>query len=144
MMEHPENRAFRLVSEKLLLSGIAALLLATGATQHEARACVDGPSCAVVTKTPDGFLNLRRAPTTRAPVVTILRPGDRLYITTSEGGIRNEICEPSKWQLIEGVWRLDGKPINIQAGAMWQPHRGWAAKRFLRQIKCPKEMQEWT
>jgi hypothetical protein len=45
-----------------------------------------------------------------------------VYITTNEGGI----CDPGKWKLIEGVWRLDGKPINIQAG-LWQPHSGWAA-----------------
>ena len=128
--------------KKLLLSSIAALFLATGTAQHEARACADVPSCAVVTKTPDGFLNLRRAPTTRAPVVTKLRPGDRLYITLDEDGLNEGgICSPGNWKLIEGIWRLDGKPINIQAGAEWQPHTGWAVKRFLRQIDCPKEMQ---
>ena len=112
---------------KVLLAGALAL------ASIEAHACTDVPGCAVVTKTPDGFLNLRRAPTTRAPVVTKLRPGDRLYITVSD-------CI-GKWKLIEGVWRLDGKPINIEAGSEWVPHSGWVATRFLREITCPKEMQ---
>jgi len=45
--------------KKLLLTGIAALFLATGTVQHEAHALADGPACAMVRQTPDGFLNLR-------------------------------------------------------------------------------------
>jgi hypothetical protein len=63
----------------MLLAGALSLV------SIQAYACADGPACAVVTKTPDGFLNLRRAPTAKAPVVTKLRPGDRLYIWTDEG-----------------------------------------------------------
>jgi hypothetical protein len=54
------------------LSGIAALLLATGA----AHGTVD--SCAVVLRTPDGFLNLRKAPSMKAKIIARLKPGDVL------------------------------------------------------------------
>jgi hypothetical protein len=56
--------------KKLLLTGIAALFLATG-TAH---ATVD--SCAVVLRTPDGFLNLRKAPSVKAKIIARLKPGD--------------------------------------------------------------------
>jgi hypothetical protein len=35
--------------------------------------------CAVVLKTPDGFLNLRKAPTTKSDIVKQLKQGDFLY-----------------------------------------------------------------
>jgi hypothetical protein len=54
------------------LASVAALFLATGA----AHATVD--SCGVVLRTPDGFLNLRKAPSVKAKVIARLKPGDIL------------------------------------------------------------------
>jgi hypothetical protein len=61
--------------KKLFLSGIAALFLATGA----AHATADG--CAVVLKTSDGFLNLRKDPSMKARIIARLKPGAIIYIT---------------------------------------------------------------
>jgi hypothetical protein len=50
--------------KKLLLTSIAALFLVTGA------ALATGPdNCAVVSKTPDGFLNVREAPTMKSKII---------------------------------------------------------------------------
>jgi hypothetical protein len=59
--------------KKLFLTGIAALFLATGV----AHATSDG--CAVVLRTPDGFLNLRAEPSMKARIVARLKPGEILY-----------------------------------------------------------------
>jgi hypothetical protein len=105
---------------------------------RRAHAYADGPGCAVVIKTPDGFLNLRRALTAKAPIVAKLRPGDRLYVSTSEAGIYRR----GIWALVDGVWRLDGNqfvaPKERYSG--WQPHSGWAAIEFIQEMKCPDEM----
>ena len=62
--------------KKLLLAGVAALFLATGTAQHEAHALADGPACAMVRRTPDGFLNLREAFSMSGKIIAKLRPGD--------------------------------------------------------------------
>ena len=72
--------------KKLLLAGCAALFLATGAAQHEAYALADGPACAMMRRTPDGFLNLRKDFSMSGKVIEKLRPGDRLYVTATELG----------------------------------------------------------
>jgi hypothetical protein len=95
---------------RLLLTGIAALLLATGA----AHATLDG--CAVVLRTPDGFLNLRAAPTMKARVVARLKPGEILY-DTSAGYTKG-------WMHITDVNR-PGPRIS-----------GWAGRRFVIPIDC--------
>jgi len=69
--------------KKKTLPGIAALFLATGAAQHEAYALADGPACAMVRRTPDGFLNLRANFGMSSKVIAKLRPGDLLYVTAT-------------------------------------------------------------
>jgi hypothetical protein len=115
----------------ILLSGIAALFLATGTAQHEAHALADGPACAMVRQTPDGFLNLR-ADFSSGKIIAKLRPGDRLYVTATELGISTL----GDWVKVHGVWRLDSNDISKP----W--HSGWVARRFIREMKCPKEMQD--
>jgi len=61
----------------LLLTGIAALFLATGAAQ------ATEDSCAVVKRTPDGFLNMRSAPMMGAKIIAKLKPGNRLNIDSA-------------------------------------------------------------
>jgi hypothetical protein len=102
-----------------------------------AYATVDGPGCAVVLKTPDGFLNLRKAPAANAAVVAKLRPGDRLYVDVCQAGESFEVCSENGWAQIAGVWRLDGNNFSKQ----WHFHAGWASARFLQDIKCPAEME---
>jgi len=59
---------------KLLMTGVAALFLATGAAH------ATGPdNCAVVVKTRDGFLNVRAAPTMKSKIVARINPADIVH-----------------------------------------------------------------
>jgi hypothetical protein len=100
--------------KKALLAGALTLV------SIEAHALAEGPGCAVVKHAPDGFLNLREA----------FSPGDRLYVVVTKLGITTN----GDWSEIHGVW--DGN----DASKPW--HSGWVARRFIRQIKCPKEMED--
>jgi hypothetical protein len=108
-------------------TAFAALFLLT--ISIEAHALADGPACAMVRQTPDGFLNLRADFSMRGKIIA--NPGDRLYVTATELGI-NTLGD---WVQVDGVWRLDGDDISKP----W--HSGWVARRFIRETKCPKEMQ---
>ena len=70
---------------KLLLAGVAALSVLTASI--EAHALADNPACAMVKRTPDGFLNLRADFSMGGKVIAKLRAGDRLYVTGTELGI---------------------------------------------------------
>jgi hypothetical protein len=123
-----------------LVRELVALLaaMATLALAAPAHATVDGPGCAVVTKMPDGFLNLRKAPAANAAVVAKLRQGDRLYVDVCQTKNESfEVCSENGWAQVAGVWRLDGNNFSKQ----WRFHRGWASARFLQDIKCPAEME---
>jgi hypothetical protein len=106
--------------KKSLLTGIAALFLATGTAQHEAHALADGPACAMVRQTPDGFLNLRADFSMSGKIIAKLRPGDVLHVTSTELGISTL----GGWVKVDGVWHKPGQA-------------GWVARRFIREIKCP-------
>ena len=111
-----------IMMKTLLLVGVLSL------ASIQAHALADGPSCAVVKRTPDGFLNLRAV--FNGPIIAKLRPGDLLYVMGSEVGISTL----GDWAQIYGVLRLDGSKPR-QDGA------GWVARRFIREIKCPAKMQ---
>src|SRR5262245_3192471 len=87
--------------KKTLLTGIATLFLATGTTQHEAYALADGPGCAMVRQTPDGFLNLRKDFSMSGKIIAKLRPGDLVYVNVTELGIMTL----GDWVKVDGVWR---------------------------------------
>ena len=99
--------------KKLVLTAIAALLLATGA----AHATSDG--CAVVLRTPDGFLNLRAEPSMKARIVARLKPGEILYDDSRPSG------DKFRWMHITGLFRRGG--INVD---------GWIGRRFVTPIDC--------
>jgi hypothetical protein len=61
----------------LLLASALALV------SIEAHALADGPACAMVKQTPDGFLNLRADFSMSGKIIAKLRPGDRLYDTAT-------------------------------------------------------------
>jgi hypothetical protein len=89
--------------------------------------------CAVVLKTPDGFLALREGPGTRFAVKTKLRRGDALYADTAQ-------CSPSacdytrNWTHVVSVPRLDGG--REEASQFMQ---GWVARKFIQEFICLDE-----
>jgi hypothetical protein len=76
-----------------------------------ANATLDG--CAVVLKTPDGFLNMRNEPSMKSPVLAKLHRGDRVIYDVGR--------EVREWTR---VW------IDERVG--W----GWVASRFLQSFDC--------
>jgi hypothetical protein len=105
--------------KKLFLTGIAVLFLATG-TAH-----ATGPdNCAVVSKTPDGFLNVREAPTMKSKIIAKIHPADLVYADAYECGITDD-CDIKNWTHIASVLRSSG-PNKPQA------LRGWVATKFLK------------
>jgi hypothetical protein len=62
--------------------------------------------CAVVLKTPDGFLALREKPGAQAKMSAKLREGDFLYAGTEQSSVCDN--EDRKWTHVTGVPRLDG------------------------------------
>jgi hypothetical protein len=90
----------------LLIAAVLAALVST------ANATVN--NCAVVLKTPDGFLNVRDAPGMKSTVIGRLKPGD-LVSLPHEGRERN------------GFVFIDGKQVR-------KP--GWASLLYLRTADC--------
>jgi hypothetical protein len=104
------------MSTRALLAGVAVLFLATG-TAH---ATADG--CAVVKRTPDGFLNMRSAPMMGAKIIAKLKPGNRLNIDSatcvSKG--TSTICN-TDWVRVLGFHGIKF---------------GWVHIRFLNFVDC--------
>jgi Bacterial SH3 domain len=90
-----------------------------------ANATADG--CGIVTKTPDGYLNLRDAPMMGAKIIARLKPGDELQITdeTCKRKGTLEICN-SNWVRVEGIWN----------GKKWSTKLGWAYSEYIRGTEC--------
>jgi hypothetical protein len=109
---------------------IAAFALAMATTA--ARATADG--CAIVGRTPDGFLNLRALPMGDSRVISKLIPGDLIYISdaTCETKGSLSVCNNQGWTSVDAVRRLDGRNLSKRE----RNHRGWVATRFLRFIDC--------
>jgi hypothetical protein len=117
------------VSRQTFRSFAGALLVAIVLTAPEALATADG--CAVVLKTPDGFLNLRRTPTTGSEVVAKLSRGHRLYVDTAtcETSGSLSICSRgTEWTHVIRVPRLDGKAHSST--------RGWVIDRYVQWFDC--------
>lgn len=87
---------------------LALIALVLASTASVANATADG--CAVVLRTPDGFLNLRKAPMMGSAVIARLKPGEQFGIDSAtcetEGTL--SICNES-WVHVISVPRLDGK-----------------------------------
>src|SRR5262245_62503709 len=104
--------------KKALLAGVAALAITTSAS-------ATGPDgCFYVSKTREGFLNVREAPTMKAKIITKLHPADIVYADAYECQLTDN-CGIDTWTHIGRVWRSsgDGKP---------QVLRGWVGSRFLK------------
>jgi Bacterial SH3 domain len=96
------------------------------------KATEDG--CAVVLKTPDGFLNLRKAPTAQSEVIAKLKQGDFLYVDTARCETRGDlsICDKSdrpQWTHVTSVRRIDGKNLET-------PTRGWVSDQYVQWFHC--------
>ena|SRR6516165_889215 len=100
--------------KKLFLTSIATLFLVTG-TAH---ATEDG--CAVVLKTPDGFLNVRAQANARSHILKRLRPGQVIYTDTAGG----DGDEKRYWT---HVYLEYARP---------RPRWGWVRNRFIIEINC--------
>jgi len=100
--------------KKTLLTGIAALFLATGTAQATEDFCI------VVTKTPDGFLALREGPGTQFKIIAKLKPGFPLDADTAQGSTE---C------------------ATLAAGGEQAPE---TPKEMARYERCMKEAQQWT
>lgn len=79
-----------------------------------ANAYADG--CAVVLRTPDGFLNLRKAPKMGSKIVGRLKPGELITIAGE--------TMATKWALAS-IGFGDRKITN-----------GWASTRYLKSVDC--------
>jgi hypothetical protein len=99
--------------KKLLLTGIAALFLATGA----AHATED--FCAVVLKNRDGWLALRKGPGTRFKMITKLLEGDFLLADTGGGD--------TKWTRVDGA----DPPYS----------RGFVRSKYIQEFTCPEDQE---
>jgi hypothetical protein len=99
------------------------------------KATADG--CAVVLKTPDGFLNLRKAPTVQSEVITKLKQGDFLYVDTARCETRGDlsICDeksPTQWTHVTSIRRIDGKnPPSFT--------QGWVSDQYVQWFHCDEE-----
>jgi hypothetical protein len=104
---------------------ITAVVLALATTA--AHATADG--CAVVRKTPDGFLNVRQLPIAGSPVVGRVVPGDLLYIAadaTCQTKDKLSVCnESGEWTKVDAKWTKPSQHIT------WTGPRGWVATRYL-------------
>jgi hypothetical protein len=116
-----ENRAVK----KFLLMGLMLAVLAT-----PAHATASG--CAVVLRTPDGFLNLRAEPRVDSKIVARLKPGEILDISDANCEVRGKlsICnESGDWTKVDAVPRLDrNRTSNL--------HRGWVGSKFIKFVEC--------
>jgi uncharacterized protein YgiM (DUF1202 family) len=77
-----------------------------------ANAYADG--CAVVLRTPDGFLNLRKAPKMGSKILARLKPGQEITVAGETMAM--------EWALVS----IGDRKIT----------NGWASTRFLRSVDC--------
>jgi hypothetical protein len=119
--------------KKLFLTGIAALLMATSAAH-----AVDDDTCYVVRKTPDGFLAVRKKPTTGSKIIATLRPK---FPLTSRPSLQfledNEFHlykNWTKWTHVKG-W-FDNESAD--------PGTGWVYSKYIKKVPCDDIQEEIT
>ena len=120
--------------KKMLLTGVAALM----AVSRAAQATED--FCAVVLKTPDGFLALREKPARESKIIAKLREGDFLYAGTEQ--CSQSVCdtlEDRKWTHINGVPRMDG-PNDPKRTYNDYTH-GWVSRKYIQNFLCPDDQE---
>src|SRR5262249_33152685 len=100
---------------KILPTGVAALLMATSAHATE-----NPDMCAVVLKSPDGFLALRTKPEPKSKMMSKLFPGQVLRVDIDKYRSKNWIYVEG---LVENSERLDGCPILCLSNLRRSRHR---------------------
>jgi uncharacterized protein YraI len=103
---------------------ISAAVITLALTRAPAHATASG--CAVVLRTPDGFLNVRTGPSMKAPIVGKFRPGDLIGIDSTEcGRVKGrEVCNSKEWTFTDGkIHRVPGPPIG-PSGWVYTKHIG--------------------
>jgi hypothetical protein len=104
-------------------------LLFIAAVPQIANAIADG--CAVVLKTPDGFLNLRQGPATNFRIIAKLYQGDVLHTASCEIAGGEVICDGTdKWTHVTSVPRLDGDSTKSRTF-------GWVSNKYVQWFHCP-------
>jgi uncharacterized protein YraI len=104
-----------------ILLGLAFVLASVSVFASAAHATVDA-ECAVVLKTPDGFLALRAGPGTRFEMKKKLKRGDFLVLSTDDDG--------GKWVEVEA------KPCMTCRSRM----NGWVYRQYTQPFVCPAEL----
>ena len=102
------------------------LLILMAASSSVAYACADGYGCAVVRKTSDDFVALRREASASSSTVTKLKPYEILIVEVSD-------CDKGSWVSVESVPRLDGLWGNTNSHVT----RGWIGRRLIEEAVCP-------
>jgi hypothetical protein len=87
--------------------------------------------CAVVLKTPDGFVNLREGPGTQYKVIAKLYPGDFIYVGTELCDAGRCTDERHSWGHVVEIPRLKNLGANI----------GWVNSSFIQLADCPEFYQ---
>ena len=113
--------------KRTLLLAAAALMVVSA----NGPALATETGCAVVLKTPDGFLNLRQGPGTRFQVVAKLNRGDFIYVGTEQCYAGRCTDERHSWTHVEGFPRLN-KHGDV----------GWVNDAFIQWSDCPENYQE--
>jgi hypothetical protein len=102
----------------ILPTGVAALLMAISAHATE-----NPNMCAVVLKTPDGFLALRTKPESKSKMMSKLFPGQVLRVDIDKYRSKNWIYVEG---LVENSERLDG----------------WVYSKYIQSFACPSSLEK--
>jgi hypothetical protein len=105
---------------KILLTGVAALLMAISAHATE-----NPDMCAVVMKTPDGFLALRTKPEAKSKMMSKLFPGQVLRVDIDKYRSKN-------WIYVEGL---------VENSERWYMD-GWVYSKYIQSFVCPSSLEK--
>lgn len=111
----------------------ALCLLSVGAAHADAQ-------CAVVLKTPDGFLALRERPTVQSRMIAKLLQGDVLVTGNGHTGpCSGEECSKT-WRHVLSVTQVDG--VYSDSGDRSYTE-GWVSRRYIQEFECPPQEDGW-
>jgi hypothetical protein len=109
---------------KLVLMFLTALSILTAATAYaEEPDSADEIRCATIKKTSDGYLALRREPTSSSPMKAKLRTGWYIVLDPKVGN--------GDWARVTYVEELDNhQPVDAK------PTRGWVYSKYIKLQEC--------
>ena len=115
----------------VFLAGTTALF--GGALAFPALATEIG--CAVVLKTPDGFLNIREGPGTQFKVVGKLNRGDFLYVGSEQ-------CWEDRCTDDQRSWTHLVDVLSPEKPRLEKSNPGWILSRFIQWTYCPENYKD--